>query len=65
MGGKGLIRSTNEEEEMGDIDREYFYELVSTSFLHQGGKDQNGKDYFLMHDMLHDLVGMVARSNCF
>ncbi|XP_051229540.1 putative disease resistance protein RGA4 [Lolium perenne] len=63
---EGFIRSTNEGEEMEDVCRGYFDELVSTSFLQPGGKDfYNDKDYYLVHDLLHDLAEIVAGSDCF
>lgn len=65
---EGFIRSTNEGEEMEDVGQEYFDELVSTSFLQLGGKDfynGNGEDYYLVHDLLHDLAEAVAGSDCF
>ncbi|KQK02211.1 hypothetical protein BRADI_3g61040v3 [Brachypodium distachyon] len=63
---EGFVRGTNEGEEMEDVCRGYFDELVSTSFLQPGGKVlYNDMDYYLVHDMLHDLADSVAGSDCF
>lgn len=63
---EGFVRGTNEGEETEDVCRGYFDELVSTSFLQPGGKDFcTDMDYYLVHDMLHDLADTVAGSDCF
>ncbi|XP_047091270.1 putative disease resistance RPP13-like protein 1 [Lolium rigidum] len=62
---EGFVRSTNEGEDIEDVCREYFDELVSTSFLQPGGGDLGRGDYYLVHDLLHDLAEMVAGSDCF
>ncbi|CAM0874168.1 unnamed protein product [Alopecurus aequalis] len=62
---EGFVRSTNEEEEMEDVGQEYFDELASTSFIQLGGMDYSDKEYYVVHDLLHDLAETVAGSDCF
>ncbi|XP_071679305.1 putative disease resistance protein RGA4 [Lolium perenne] len=63
---EGFARCTSEEEEMEDVCREYFDELVSASFLQLKAKEYpHEKDYYLVHDLLHDLAEKAAGSDCF
>ncbi|XP_066334570.1 disease resistance protein RGA2-like [Miscanthus floridulus] len=58
---EGFI-STNPGEEMEAVGQSYINELVSTSFLQPVG---GGKERYMIHDLLHDLVEKVAGSDCF
>jgi len=62
---EGFINSTNSGHIMEDIGRSYFDDLLSSSFLLPGGKDNSGKEYFLIHDLLYDLAVKVAGDDCF
>ncbi|XP_047054985.1 disease resistance protein RGA2-like [Lolium rigidum] len=63
---EGFARCTSEGEEMEDVCREYFDELVSASFLQlKAKKDPRENDYYLVHDLLHDLAEKAAGSDCF
>ncbi|CAM0908593.1 unnamed protein product [Alopecurus aequalis] len=61
---EGFVRCNNEGEEMEDVCRDYFDELVSASFL-QLNADPYEKDHYLVHDLLHDLAEKVAGSDSF
>nr|BBF89556.1 putative NBS-LRR class RGA [Oryza glaberrima]BBF89561.1 putative NBS-LRR class RGA [Oryza glaberrima] len=60
---EGFIRTSDQGEEEA-VGRQYFDELVSSSFLMKqtGGGPTN---YFTVHDLLHDLAEKVAGSDCF
>ncbi|KAK1612094.1 hypothetical protein QYE76_035767 [Lolium multiflorum] len=63
---EGFARLTSEGEDMEDVCREYFDELVSASFLQLKAKENSReKDYYLVHDLLHDLAEKAAGSDCF
>uniref|UniRef100_A0ACD6A0I2 Uncharacterized protein n=1 Tax=Avena sativa TaxID=4498 RepID=A0ACD6A0I2_AVESA len=62
---EGFIKSTSEGEEMEDVARGYFDELASTSFVQLGGMDYSDKEYYVVHDLLHDLAETVSGSDCF
>ncbi|KAM0845351.1 hypothetical protein ACQ4PT_056434 [Festuca glaucescens] len=60
---EGFIRSTNAGEEMEDVGQDYFDELVSISFM-QLRKESWGEDFYVMHDLVHDLAERIAGSDC-
>ncbi|XP_052136896.1 putative disease resistance protein RGA3 isoform X1 [Oryza glaberrima] len=65
---EGFIGSTDAGEEMEDVGGKYLDELVSASFLQQAGQQRavsGAVDYFIVHDLLHDLAERVNRSDCF
>uniref|UniRef100_A0ACD5ZE07 Uncharacterized protein n=1 Tax=Avena sativa TaxID=4498 RepID=A0ACD5ZE07_AVESA len=63
---EGFARCTSEGEEMEDVCQDYFDELVSASFLQLRAKENpHEKDYYLVHDLLHDLAEKAAGSDCF
>ncbi|VAI93147.1 unnamed protein product [Triticum turgidum subsp. durum] len=65
---EGFINISMPEEEMEDVARFYFDELLSASFLQLGGKqkvDGCEVDYFTIHDLLYDLAEEVAGRDCF
>ncbi|KAK1612099.1 hypothetical protein QYE76_035772 [Lolium multiflorum] len=63
---EGFARCTSEGEEMEDVCQEYFDELVSASFLQLKAKeDTDEEDYYLVHDLLHDLAEKAAGNDCF
>ncbi|KAI4969577.1 hypothetical protein ZWY2020_000491 [Hordeum vulgare] len=65
---EGFIKTSNPAEEMEDVAKSYFDELLSASFLQLGGKEMvNGRevDYFTIHDLLCDLAEEVAGRDCF
>jgi hypothetical protein len=63
---EGFARLTSEGEDMEDVCQEYFDELVSASFLQlKAKKNSHEKDYYLVHDLLHDLAEKAAGSDCF
>lgn len=59
---EGFVTSHNTGEELEAIGQGYFYELVSASFLQPV---DGGKERYIIHDLLHDLVKKVAGSDCF
>ncbi|XP_047055007.1 putative disease resistance RPP13-like protein 1 [Lolium rigidum] len=63
---EGFARLTSEGEDMEDVCQEYFDELVSASFLQLKAKKKSREgDYYLVHDLLHDLAEKAAGSDCF
>ncbi|KAM3310715.1 hypothetical protein ACQJBY_031406 [Aegilops geniculata] len=60
---EGFINTTNGSQEAEDVGRGYFDELVSTSFLLPGGEAYLG-EYYVIHDLLHDLAVKVAGNDC-
>lgn len=63
---EGFINTTTGGQEAEDVGQDYFDELLSTSFLLPGWKDHmHGHEYFVIHDLLHDLAVKVAGSDCF
>ena len=67
---EGFIRSVDEGVDIEDVGQEIFNRLLSVSFLQPGGQDWDfhnrcNKDYYLVHDLLHDLGEAVAGSDCF
>ncbi|XP_047086578.1 putative disease resistance protein RGA3 [Lolium rigidum] len=63
---EGFARCTSEGGEMEDVCQEYFDELVSASFLQLRAKENPlEKEYYLIHDLLHDLAEKAAGSDCF
>uniref|UniRef100_A0ACD5ZGX8 Uncharacterized protein n=1 Tax=Avena sativa TaxID=4498 RepID=A0ACD5ZGX8_AVESA len=67
---EGFIKTSKPEEEMEDVAKSYFNELLSASFLQLGGtKSPSGTecdvDYFTIHDLLCDLAEEVAGRDCF
>ncbi|KAK1612098.1 hypothetical protein QYE76_035771 [Lolium multiflorum] len=63
---EGFARLTSDGEDMEDVCQEYFDELVSASFLQLKAKENSReKDYYLVHDLLHDLAEKAAGSDCF
>ncbi|XP_051198997.1 putative disease resistance protein At3g14460 [Lolium perenne] len=63
---EGFARLTSEGEDMEDVCQEYFDELVSASFLQLRAKEYpHSNDYYLVHDLLHDLAEKAAGSDCF
>ncbi|KAI4969575.1 hypothetical protein ZWY2020_000489 [Hordeum vulgare] len=65
---EGFIKTSKAEEEMEDVAKNYFDELLSASFLQLGGKDklfEREVDYFTIHDLLCDLAEEVAGRDCF
>ncbi|CAL4979397.1 unnamed protein product [Urochloa decumbens] len=61
---EGFVKTTNETEDMEDVGHYYFDLLLSTSFL-QLKRNKFSKEYFTIHDLLHDLATRVAGTNCF
>ncbi|CAM0909209.1 unnamed protein product [Alopecurus aequalis] len=70
---EGFIRTRNPQQEMEDVTKNYFDELLSASFLQLGGKEHSHEssndghkvDYFTIHDLLCDLAEEVAGRDCF
>ncbi|KAM3196687.1 hypothetical protein ACQJBY_072407 [Aegilops geniculata] len=60
---EGFIQTTNAEEDMEAVGRDYFHELLATSFLQQGYYE--GKLFYFVHDLMHDLAEQAAVSDCF
>ncbi|KAL6654675.1 hypothetical protein ACP70R_008140 [Stipagrostis hirtigluma subsp. patula] len=61
---EGFVNSTNGTEDVEDVSDDYFQELLSCSFIQQR-QEANGKDYFTIHNLLHDLAERVAGSDCY
>uniref|UniRef100_A0ACD5W5X2 Uncharacterized protein n=1 Tax=Avena sativa TaxID=4498 RepID=A0ACD5W5X2_AVESA len=61
---QGFVKSSCATEDMEDVAEGYIQVLVSCSFL-QLKKTRNGKELFIIHDLLHDLVAMVTGTDCF
>nr|UBY07404.1 NBS-LRR disease resistance protein [Dasypyrum villosum] len=63
---EGFIKTSKAEEEMEDVAKNYFDELLSASFLQKVEfGDENEVDYFTIHDLLCDLAEKVAGRDCF
>ncbi|XP_037469281.1 putative disease resistance protein RGA3 [Triticum dicoccoides] len=69
---EGFIKTSKPEEEMEDVAKNYFDELLSSSFLQFRGKEKvyetghdREVDYFTIHDLLCDLAEEVAGKDCF
>ncbi|XP_044361991.1 putative disease resistance protein RGA1 [Triticum aestivum] len=61
---EGFIQTTDAEKDMEAVGRDYFHELLATSFVQPGGYYQ-GSDCYIVHDLMHDLAEKVAGSDCF
>jgi hypothetical protein len=61
---QGFVRTSCATEDMEDVAEGYIQVLVSRSFL-QREKDDKGKYYFGIHDLLHDLIDKIAGSDFF
>lgn len=63
---EGFIKTTNPDVQLEHVADDYFNELVSCSFL-QTRKYIYGSqnEWFTIHDLLHELVVMVAGNDCF
>jgi hypothetical protein len=51
---EGFIQTTNAEQDMEAVGRDYFYELLATSFVQPGGY-YLGNSYYLVHDLMYYL----------
>uniref|UniRef100_A0A8R7QTL4 AAA+ ATPase domain-containing protein n=2 Tax=Triticum urartu TaxID=4572 RepID=A0A8R7QTL4_TRIUA len=60
---EGFIQTTNADD-MEAVGRDYFHELLATSFVQPGGH-YLGFSYYLVHDLMHDLAEQAAGSDCF
>ncbi|CAN6357100.1 unnamed protein product, partial [Urochloa humidicola] len=60
----GFLETTNATEDMEDIGHDCFDVLLSCSFIQPKGKG-SALDLFRIHDLLHELAGRVAGSDCF
>ncbi|GJN13554.1 hypothetical protein PR202_gb00270 [Eleusine coracana subsp. coracana] len=61
---EGFVKPANGVEDVEDVGNGYFRVLLSTSFI-QLKVQSSGKDYFTIHDLLHDLAGRITGSDCF
>lgn len=61
---EGFIQTTNAEEDMEAVGRNYFDELLATSFVQPGGYYLDNF-YYLVHDLMHDIAKKAAGSDCF
>jgi hypothetical protein len=61
---EGFIQTNNAEEDVEAVGRDYFHELLATSFVQPGGYYQ-GNSYYLVHDLMHDLAEHASGSDCF
>ncbi|KAL7204416.1 hypothetical protein ACSBR2_017480 [Camellia fascicularis] len=59
---EGLIEQPKRGDQMEDLGRKYFYELVSRSFFQPSS---GNKSLFIMHDLINDLAQDVAGDKCF
>ncbi|CAL5381232.1 unnamed protein product [Camellia sinensis] len=59
---EGLIEQPKGEDQMEDLGRKYFHELVSRSFFQLLS---GNKSLFIMHDLINDLAQDVAGDKCF
>ncbi|CAL5379186.1 unnamed protein product [Camellia sinensis] len=59
---EGLIEQPKGGEQMEDLGRKYFHELVSRSFFQPSS---GNKLKFIMHDLINDLAQDVAGDKCF
>ncbi|CAL5380367.1 unnamed protein product [Camellia sinensis] len=59
---EGLIEQPNGGDQMEDLGRKYFHELVSRSFFQPSS---GNKSQFIMHDLINDLAQDVAGNKCF
>jgi Leucine-rich repeat (LRR) protein len=56
---------TSKNSDMEVAARECFEVLLSTSFIQLKYKTDDQREYYTVHDLLHDLAGRVAGSDCF
>ncbi|XP_062201506.1 putative disease resistance protein At3g14460 isoform X3 [Phragmites australis] len=61
---QGFVETTNGTEDMEDVGHDYFHVLLSRSFISIGNNTTSSGN-FTIHDLLHDLAGRVAGSDCF
>ncbi|CAL5330407.1 unnamed protein product [Camellia sinensis] len=59
---EGLIEQPKGGDQMEDLGRKYFHELVSRSFFQPSS---GNKSQFIMHDLINDLAQDVAGDKCF
>ncbi|CAL5330426.1 unnamed protein product [Camellia sinensis] len=59
---EGLIEQPKGGEQMEDLGRKYFHDLVSRSFFQPSS---GNKSKFIMHDLINDLAQDVAGDKCF
>ncbi|CAL5382694.1 unnamed protein product [Camellia sinensis] len=59
---EGLIEHPEGEEQIEDVGRRYFHELVSRSFFQSS---RHNKLLFIMHDLINDLAQAVGGDICF
>ncbi|RLM69435.1 hypothetical protein C2845_PM17G13480 [Panicum miliaceum] len=58
---EGFVKTDSEEEDMEDVGRDSFHVLLSTSFI----QPKAGRECFTIHDLLHELAGRAAGSDCY
>nr|XP_048318264.1 putative disease resistance protein At3g14460 [Ziziphus jujuba var. spinosa]XP_048318265.1 putative disease resistance protein At3g14460 [Ziziphus jujuba var. spinosa] len=58
---ENFLQQSKRNKRMEDVGDEYFNELVSRSFFQRSNR---GEEYFVMHDLIHDLAKHVSRNNC-
>uniref|UniRef100_A0ACD5U6V5 Uncharacterized protein n=1 Tax=Avena sativa TaxID=4498 RepID=A0ACD5U6V5_AVESA len=61
---QGFVKTSCAREDMEAVAEGYIQELVSCSFL-QLEKTWEGKEFFRIHDLLHDLADMITGTDCF
>jgi len=61
---EGLVDSSNMNNRMEDVGRDFFNEMLSVSFfqpVHRSYRDT----YYGMHDLIHDLAQSLSKEDCF
>lgn len=61
---EGFVKSTSTTKDIEDVGHDYFHLLLSASFI-QLKENSFGKQFYTIHDLLHDLAGIAAGSDCF
>ncbi|KAF7105341.1 hypothetical protein CFC21_106162 [Triticum aestivum] len=63
--GQGLFDSCNVNKRIADIGRDCFDEMLSVSFFQPAYRGGRIMDWYVMHDLVHDLAESLSKEVCF